>query len=59
MGLLDWFSSPITAAEVRAEIWRLGVRHHGEALKGAKAELAADSGGEASALLRACIRKLS
>ncbi|MBI1200164.1 MAG: hypothetical protein GC203_20080 [Phenylobacterium sp.] len=47
-------------AEVRAEVWSLGVRHHGEALEGARRELACHGiAPERAALLRACIRSLN
>lgn len=60
MSLLWWFvrgSAP--EADVRAEIWRLGVRHHGWPLEGAREELKApDLAPERAALLRACVRRL-
>lgn len=60
MGFLDWFSTlaPSTA-EVRAEIWSLGVRHRGEPLEGALQELrkGALAPGRA-ALLKACVQQL-
>ena len=46
-------------AEVRSEVWSLGVRHRGEALDGALAELKA--GGlstERAQLLQACVRQM-
>lgn len=60
MGLLSTFFRPSTAAaEVRAEIWRLGGRHAGEPLKGAMAELKNPELPAARAtLLRACVEKL-
>lgn len=60
MSLLSWFASlGPSPAEVRAEIWSLGVRHRGQALEGARQELACH-GLEPSraALLRACVRDL-
>ena len=33
MGLLNWFASLAPSpAEIRAEVWILGVRHHGHAV---------------------------
>ena len=60
MRLFSWFSAdPVTDAEVRAEIWRLGTRHLGEPLEGALAELKApDIATREAALLRACVREL-
>jgi hypothetical protein len=44
---------------VRAEIWNLGVRHHGYALDGAVKELADGGVSPArAALLRACVQHL-
>ena len=60
MGILNWFSSlaPSTA-EVRAEVWSLGVRHRGEALEGALRELKDRSLAPGrAALLRACVQQL-
>ena len=46
-------------AEVRAEVWNLGVRHRGEPLAGAKQELDdPDLPAARAALLRACVRSL-
>jgi hypothetical protein len=57
MGFADWFAPRVTPAEVRAEVWSLGVRHHG--VGGAEAELAAGaSDGARANLLRACVRTL-
>ena len=48
-----------TKAEVRAEVWNLGVRHLGEALAGAKQELGEpDLPPGRAALLKACVRSL-
>jgi hypothetical protein len=62
MNLRDWFASGgggVTAAQVRAEIWSLGTRHHGWPLEGALDELAnRDISNDRAALLRACVRKL-
>ncbi|WP_309088942.1 hypothetical protein [Phenylobacterium sp.] len=59
-GILAWLFPPEpSAAQVRAEVWNLGVRHHGDALAGAIQEL--EAGGLASSqsqLLRACVRQL-
>jgi hypothetical protein len=50
----------VDPAGIRAEIWNLGVRHHGAPLEGARLELAAPGLGAARAsLLRACVRHLS
>lgn len=60
MSLFAWLGGGgPTAAEVRAEIWKLGVRHLGRPLDGALAEL-----GDPNlpmgrvALLRGCVAKL-
>ena len=60
MGMLGWLRGEThSEAAVRAEIWNLGVRHHGWALEGAIQELEdADLPTERAQLLRACIRKL-
>lgn len=60
MGLFNWFSALApSAAEIRAEVWKLGVRHRGEPLQGALQELK-DGGASTSrtALLRACVQEL-
>lgn len=55
----SWSMGGASAADVRAEVWRLGVRHHGEPLVGAQAELKAGGlSAERAQLLRACVRKL-
>ena len=60
MNLLALFRRPSTSdREVRAEIWRLGSRHHGWPLEGALRELEdPDLPAEEAQLLRACVRKL-
>ena len=60
MSLLSMIFRPAAAAaEVRAEIWRLGVRHVGWPLEGALRELAQPNlPVERAALLRACVQKL-
>jgi hypothetical protein len=61
MALFSWLArlSP-TAAEVRAEVWKLGVRHHGEPLEGARQELSLRGlAPSRAALLKACVRALS
>ena len=60
MNLFSWVRDPsIGEAEVRAEVWNLGVRHFGSPLEGALAELDAESVEPARAqLLRACVRHL-
>ena len=61
MPFASWLASRASSpAEIRAEIWNLGVRHHGAALEGARQELAAPGLDAARAgLLSACIRHLS
>lgn len=56
--LASWTRSQrVSAAEVRAETWALGGRHHGEVEAGAKRELAAAGVSPRRAvLLRAVIR---
>jgi hypothetical protein len=60
MGLLNWFASlGPSPAEIRAEVWNLGVRHRGEALEGALMELRDGSMTPArAALLKACVQQL-
>lgn len=60
MKLLSMFLRPSLAeAEVRAEIWHLGVRHLGWPLKGALDELKEPGLSiERAVLLRACVEKL-
>jgi hypothetical protein len=60
MGLLSWFSALApSAAEIRAEVWKLGVRHHGEPLEGALRELKeASLAPTRAALLKACVAQL-
>ena len=60
MSLMGWLNrlgpSP---AEIRAEVWNLGVRHHGEALEGALRELKAGAiTVDRTMLLRACVAQL-
>jgi hypothetical protein len=60
MGLFTWLrAGSISEADIRSEVWKLGVRHHGWPLEGALDELkdAALAPGRAD-LLRACVRKL-
>lgn len=53
------FRPSVAAAEVRAEIWRLGVRHVGWPLEGALEELKEPGlPVERAVLLRACVEKL-
>jgi hypothetical protein len=55
----SWSLAGASAADVRAEVWKLGVRHRGEPLAGAQAEL--KTGGlsaERAQLLQACVREL-
>jgi hypothetical protein len=60
MNLLAMIFRPAAAeAEVRAEIWRLGVRHVGWPLEGARKELREPGVSmERAVLLRACVEKL-
>ena len=60
MSLLRWLGSGgVTPAEVRAEVWRLGVLYRGEPLDGALRELR-EPGTSASraTLLKACVQDL-
>jgi hypothetical protein len=58
MGLFSWFSTLApSAAEIRAEVWKLGVRHRGEPLAGALQELK-DASPSRAVLLRACVQEL-
>jgi hypothetical protein len=51
--------APVGKAEIRAEVWRLGVRHFGRPLEGAREELrAANLPPRRVQLLRACVLKL-
>ena len=58
-GLREWINSFLfQESDLRAEIWALGGRHHGDVLKGAMAELADLSSTAAKrSLLRAVIRR--
>ena len=59
MSLFSWLPGSVSDAEVRSEVWSLGVRHRGEPLTGALAELkAGDLSAERAQLLQACVRKL-
>lgn len=60
MGLFDWFGALApSAAEIRSEVWKLGVRHRGEPLEGALAELRDRATPPSrTALLRACVNEL-
>lgn len=60
MAMWSWLASVFPPdADVRSEIWRLGSRHCGDALEGAREELKAPGLTPARAqLLRACIRQL-
>ncbi|WP_324087482.1 hypothetical protein [Phenylobacterium sp.] len=60
MSLASWFRSIAPSeADIRAEIWSLGARHHGQPLEGALDELKAPGlpAGRV-VLLRACVWKL-
>jgi hypothetical protein len=55
----SWAIAGASAADVRAEVWKLGVRYRGEPLVGAQAELKAGGlSAERAQLLQACVRKL-
>ena len=60
MSLFGWLRGQTNSeAEIRAEIWNLGVRHHGWALEGALQELEdGDLTADRAQLLRACVRQL-
>ena len=60
MGLFDWMSAQVpTPAAIRAEVWSLGVRHHGHPLEGALQELEDGPATPArTALLRACVQQM-
>ncbi len=59
MNLFSWLPGGPSEADVRAEVWKLGVRHRGEPLDGALAELKArDLSAERSQLLQACVRQM-
>jgi hypothetical protein len=59
MGLFSWLSAMApSAAEIRAEVWKLGVRHHGQPLEGALRELNDGPPPARVALLRACVHQL-
>jgi len=59
MSLFSWLPSRVSEAEVRAEVWNLGVRHYGEPLAGALEELkSGQPSAERAQLLHACIRNL-
>lgn len=61
MGMFDWLGGKgITQSQIRTEVFKLGARHQGEALKGAREELKAGGlSAEQAGLLRACVRQLS
>lgn len=51
--------APVGKAEIRAEVWRLGVRHFGRPLEGAREELKVRSlPARRVQLLRACVVQL-
>lgn len=60
MSLASWIqNAPVTSAEVRAEIWRLGTQSMGQPLESALDELKTpDLPVRRARLLRACVRKL-
>jgi hypothetical protein len=60
MGLLSWLrSTSVSEADVRSEVWKLGVRHRGSAYEGALEELKDGTlSAQRADLLRACVRKL-
>jgi len=59
MSLFSWLPTGPSEADVRSEVWKLGVRHLGEPLDGALAELkAGDLSAERAQLLHACVRQM-
>jgi len=58
--MFSWLRTmSVSDADIRAEIWGLGVRHNGAPLEGAQIELNAGNVAPARAeLLRACVRRL-
>ena len=59
MSLFSWLPTGASEADVRSEVWSLGVRHRGEPLEGALAELKAGGlSSERMKLLQACVRQL-
>jgi hypothetical protein len=60
MSMLGWLSRLAPSpAEIRAEVWSLGVRHRGEPLEGALAELRERSlTADRAVLLKACVAQL-
>jgi len=60
VSLFGWLTGgSVSAAEVRAEVWKLGVRHRGEPLRGALRELDACAVfSHRAALLRACVQHI-
>ena len=59
MSLFSWLPSGPSDADIRSEVWKLGVRHRGEPLDGALAELkAGDLSAQRSQLLHACVRQM-
>jgi hypothetical protein len=60
MSLSSWIqNAPVSEAEVRSEIWRLGTQSLGRPLESALDELKApDLPARRGRLLRACVRKL-
>jgi hypothetical protein len=60
MNLFAWLpTGGPSEADVRSEVWKLGVRHRGEPLDGALQELkAGDLSAERSQLLQACVRQM-
>lgn len=62
MNLFGWMigGAGITKSQIRTEMWKLGARNQGEALKAAQAELKAGGlSAERASLLKACIRQLN
>ena len=60
MSFFGWLSAMgPSAAEIRAEVWQLGVRHRGEPLQGALDELAAGGvSASRTVLLKACVHEM-
>lgn len=59
MNLFSWLPTGPSEADIRSEVWKLGVRHLGEPLAGAMAELkTGDLSAERTQLLQACVRQM-
>jgi hypothetical protein len=60
VSFFSWLSTlGPSAADIRAEVWKLGVQHRGEPLQGALDELAAGGvSASRTVLLKACVHQL-